>query len=131
MTHDDIFDNGGLANMMHWDYTAMGERLAKDERCAGPGLAAYFVKGVLDRNIPMHTGVNVEALIMDGDRVAGVRATRDGETLHIRAHRGEVVAVSGHERNTENARTHGQLIDQRPVAQPTIDGARRHTARRS
>lgn len=123
MTHDDIFDNGGLANMMHWDYTAMGERLAKDERCAGPGLAAYFVKGVLDRNIPMHTGVNVEALIMDGDRVAGVRATRDGETLHIRAHRGVVVAVSSYERNTEYAKTLGHLIDPVSMVMPTIDGA--------
>lgn len=123
MTHEDIFDNGGLANMMHWDYTVMGERLAKDERCAGPGLAAYFVKGVLDRNIPMHTGVNVEALIVDGGRVVGVRATRDGEELFIRAHRGVVVAVSSYERNPEFARTLGHLIDPVSMVMPTIDGA--------
>lgn len=123
MTHEDIFDNGGLANMMHWDYTVMGERMAKDERCAGPGLAAYFVKGVLDRNIPMHTGVNVEALIMDGGRVVGVRATRDGEELFIRAHRGVVVAVSSYERNPELAKTLGHLIDPVSMVMPTIDGA--------
>ena len=42
--------------MAKWDFGLMGERLTKDERCLGPGLAAYFVKGALDRGIPMHTG---------------------------------------------------------------------------
>src|SRR5690606_31846611 len=55
MTHDEIFANGGLANMLYWDYSIMAARLEKDERCAGPGLAAYFVKGALDRNIPSPT----------------------------------------------------------------------------
>ena len=40
LTHDDMLRGGGVANMMKWDFTLMGERLTKDERCLGPGLAA-------------------------------------------------------------------------------------------
>ncbi len=123
MTHEDIFDNGGLANMIHWDYSVMAERLAKDERCAGPGLAAYFVKGALDRDIPLHTGVNVEELIVDGGRVVGVRATRDGADLFVRANRGVVIAVSSYERNRDFARTLGQQLDPVSMVMDTIDGA--------
>ena len=88
LTHEDIFSNGGMANMANWDYTVMGERLANDERCAGPGLAAYFVKGALDRGIPIHTGVTAEELVCDGGRIVGLRATRDGRDLFVKAARG-------------------------------------------
>ena len=33
----------------------MAERLTHDERCLGPGLAAYFVKGALDRGLKIRT----------------------------------------------------------------------------
>lgn len=55
LTHRDMFTRGGVANLMKWDFALMGERLSKDERCLGPGLAAYFVKGALDRGIPLLT----------------------------------------------------------------------------
>jgi len=122
MTHEDIFDNGGMANMVNWDYTVMGERLANDERCAGPGLAAYYVKGVLDRNIPMHTGVSVEELVADGDRIVGVRAVRDGVDLFVKANRGVVIAVSSFERNEPYNRTVGTQIDPVSMVMPTIKG---------
>ena len=123
MTHEDIFQNGGMANMVNWDYTVMGERLAKDERCAGPGLAAYFVKAVLDRKIPIHTGVNVEELVRDGQRVVGVRATRGGGELFIKANRGVVIAVSSYERNPDFSKTLGHLLNPVSMVMPSIDGA--------
>jgi len=123
MTHEDIFHNGGLANMLKWDYSVMAERLAKDERCAGPGLAAYFVKGVLDRGIPMHTGVNVEELVVDGARVIGVRATVDGKDLFVKANRGVVIAVSSYERNPDFAKTLGHQINPVSMVMSSIDGA--------
>lgn len=123
MTHDEIFDNGGLANMINWDYSKMAERLSKDERCAGPGLVAYFVKGALDRNIPLLTGVNVEALICHDGRVIGVRATRAGKEFLVKANRGVVIAVSSYERNTDLAKTLGHQLDPVSMVMPTIDGA--------
>lgn len=128
LTHEDIFSNGGLANMLKWDYSVMADRLAKDERCAGPGLAAYFVKGVLDRNIPIHTGVNAEELIVDGDRVIGLRAMlREAngveKEIFVKANRGVVLAVSSYERNSNFAKTLGHQIDPVSMVMPSIDGA--------
>ena len=122
LTHEDIFGNGGLANMAHWDYTVMGERLANDERCAGPGLAAYFVKGVLDRDIPIHLETSVEELVCDGGRIVGLRATRDGKDIFIKANRGVVIAVSSFERDTHYAKTVGLQIDPKSMVMPSIKG---------
>jgi len=123
MTHEDMAKNGGPANITRWDFTAMAERLMKDERCLGAGLVAYFVKAALDRGVPMHTGVNVEELIGDGERVVGVRATRDGETIFVKANKGVVLAVSSFERNPVFAKTLGQQIDVQSVIMPEVDGA--------
>ena len=101
----------------------MGERLTKDERCLGPGLAAYFVKGVLDRGIPLHTGVNVEELIGDGERVVGVRAKKDGKDLFVKANRGVVIAVSSYERNQDYNKTLGQQLDLGSMVFSTVDGS--------
>jgi 3-oxosteroid 1-dehydrogenase len=123
LTHGDIFHNGGLANMVNWDYTIMSERLAKDERCAGPGLAAYFVKGVIDRRIQIHTGVHAQELIGDGKRIVGLRARRDGRDINVRANRGVVIAVSSYERNLNYAKTLGQQLNPVSMVMPSIDGA--------
>jgi len=123
LTHADIFHNGGIANMVNWDYSVMADRLAKDERCLGPGLAAYFVKGALDRRIAMHTGVNVEELVGDGERIVGVRASKGGKTIYAKANRGVVVAVSSYERNAHFAKTLGHQLNVESMVMPSIDGA--------
>jgi 3-oxosteroid 1-dehydrogenase len=123
MTHEDIFKNGGSANLRNWDFSVMAERLAKDERCLGPGLIAYFVKGALERGIPLHTGVAAEELITDGERVVGVRATRDGQEIFVKANRGVVIAVSSYERNPVFTRNLGQQLDVQSVIMPAVDGA--------
>ena len=123
MTHEDMFGNGGPANIAKWDFSVMARRLEADERCLGPGLIAYFVKGVLDRRIPMYTGVSVEELIGDGERIVGVRATADGKSLFVKANRGVVIAVSSYERNRPYAKTLGQQLDVQSVIMPAIDGA--------
>ena len=113
---------GGMANMSNWDYTVMGERLANDERCAGAGLIAYFVKGVLDRGIPLHTGVTAQELVADGERVLGLRATREGRDIFIKAHRGVVIAVSSFERKEQYNRTLGMQLGPVSMVMPGIDG---------
>ncbi|HYP63301.1 MAG TPA: FAD-binding protein [Acidocella sp.] len=123
LTHEDIFRNGGTANIVKWDFSVMAGRVEKDERCLGAGLVCYFVKGAIDRNIPMHTGVNVKELIGDGERVIGVRAERDGAELFIKANRGVVIAVSSYERSPAFTKTLGQQLDVQSVIMPEIDGA--------
>jgi 3-oxosteroid 1-dehydrogenase len=123
LTHHDMFERGGTANIAKWDFGLMGERLTKDERCLGPGLAAYFVKGVLDRGIPMHIGTSAEELIGDGERVVGIRVTKDGKNLFVKANRGVVIAVSSYERNQEFNKTLGQQLELGSMVFSTIDGA--------
>ncbi|TAL02042.1 MAG: FAD-dependent oxidoreductase [Rhodospirillaceae bacterium] len=123
LTHHDMFERGGVANMMKWDFGLMSERLTKDERCLGAGLVAYFVKGALDRGIPMHTGANAEELIGDGARVVGVRVTKNGQDLFVKANRGVVIAVSSYERNQNYNKTLGQQLELGSMVFSTINGA--------
>lgn len=123
LTHEDIFRNGGSANILKWDFSVMAERLDKDERCLGSGLVCYFVKGAIDRNIPLHVGVDVQELIGDGERVVGVRAQRDGKPLFVKANRGVVIAVSSYERSPVFTKTLGQQLDVQSVIMPEVDGA--------
>lgn len=123
LTHEDIFANGGTANIRNWDFTRMSERLSRDERCLGSGLVCYFVKGAIDRDIPMHTGVEVTGLIGDGERIVGVSALKDGAEIFVKANRGVVLAVSSYERNPAFARTLGQQLDVQSVIMPEVDGA--------
>lgn len=128
LTHHDMFANGGVANMMKWDYALMGERLTRDERCLGPGLAAYFVKGALDRGIPLMTGASAEELIGDGERIVGVRVVKDGpngekQDLFVKANKGVVVAVSSYERNQELNKTLSQQLELGSIVFSTVDGS--------
>ncbi len=123
MSHADISAGGGTANMLKWDYSVMSERMVNDERCLGPGLAAYFVKGVLDRKIPMQTGFNVVELIGDGERVIGIRGVQDGKDVFVKANKGVVIAVSSYERDPRLNKTVGQQLDAGSMVFSTIDGA--------
>ena len=123
LTCQDIADAGGLSAMTRWDYALMAKRIEEDERCAGPGLAAVFVKGVIDRGIPLMTGANVVGLIGDGERVIGVRALQDGKELFIKANKGVVVAVSSYERNQNLNKTLARQLNPESMVFSTIDGA--------
>ena len=123
LTTQDIADKGGLAAMAKWDFALMGERLMNDERCAGSGLAAYFVKGALDRGIPLMTGTGAEELIGDGERIVGVRAVRDGQTVFIKATRGVVIAVSSYERNEKLEKNLGNQLDSISMLFTAVNGA--------
>jgi 3-oxosteroid 1-dehydrogenase len=123
LTTQDIADAGGLAAMMKWDFELLGRRITEDERCAGSGLAAYFVKAALDRGIPLETGVSAEGLIADGERVVGVRAKRDGKDLFVKANKGVVIAVSSYERNRKLEKTLGNQLDPESMLFSAIDGS--------
>jgi len=123
LTTQDIADAGGLASMIYWDYELMGRRIANDERCAGSGLAAYFVKAALDRGIPLETGMDVKELIGDGERVVGVRAVRDGKDVFIRGDKGVLVAVSSYERNRNLEKNLGTVLDSESMLFTAIDGS--------
>lgn len=123
MTHHDIFQAGGSANMMKWDFAKMGERLTNDERCLGPGLAAYFVKAALDRDIPIWTDSAAEELISDGERVVGVRVNRDGQDVFVKANKGVIVSVSSYERRQDYNKNLGNQLELGSMVFSAIDGS--------
>jgi 3-oxosteroid 1-dehydrogenase len=123
LTHHDMFQAGGVANMMKWDFEKMADRLTNDERCLGTGLAAYFVKGALDRNIPLVTGADAEELIADGERVVGVRVVKDGETIYVKANKAVVVAVSSYEQSQDLNKTLSRQLELGSMLFPGINGA--------
>ncbi|HMO69771.1 MAG TPA: FAD-dependent oxidoreductase, partial [Novosphingobium sp.] len=122
LTTQDIADKGGLAAMMKWDFELMGQRMMNDERCAGSGLAAYFVKGALDRGIPLETGVNALELVTDGKRVVGLRCSRNGADLFVRANKGVVIAVSSYEREAKLEKHLGNQLDSISMLFTAVDG---------
>ena len=123
LTHHDIFSAGGTTNIAKWDFALMADRLTKDERCLGSGLAAYFVKGAADRGIPMHTGADAQELIADGTRVIGVRVVQDGKTLFVKANKGVVVAVSAYERNQGYNKTLSHQLELGSMVFAEVNGA--------
>jgi 3-oxosteroid 1-dehydrogenase len=123
LTTQDIADAGGLAAMMKWDFELLGRRITEDERCAGSGLAAYFVKAALDRGIELMTGVSAEGLIGDGERVVGVRAKVDGREIFVKANKGVVIAVSSYERNRKLEKELGTVLDSESMLFSAIDGS--------
>ncbi|MDE2301554.1 MAG: FAD-dependent oxidoreductase [Sphingomonadales bacterium] len=123
LTHADIFDAGGTANIAKWDFEKMAGRLTRDERCLGPGLAASFVKGALDRGIALMTGASAEELIADGERVAGVRVVTKEREIFVRARRGVLVAVSSYERNQDLNRTLSRQLELGSMVFATVNGA--------
>lgn len=123
LTHHDMFSAGGVANMMKWDFEKMATRLTNDERCLGTGLAAYFVKGALDRKIPLLTGADAQELLSDGSRVVGVRVAHDGKDAFVKANTAVVVAVSSYEQNQDLNKTLSRQLEQGSMLFPGINGA--------
>src|ERR1700749_4700233 len=73
----------------------LDRRRVGDERGAGQALVGRLVKGCLDRGIEPRTGMRATRLLVDGDRVAGVRFESSGKLVDVRARRGVVIATGG------------------------------------
>ncbi|MEZ5186576.1 MAG: FAD-binding protein [Candidatus Nanopelagicales bacterium] len=84
----------------------------------GNALATSFLKAVVvERNVPLWLDSPLEELVFDGDRVAGVRVSRDGRPVSIGATRGVMLAGGGFEANKQWRREH-HGIDGTPSGSP-------------
>jgi 3-oxosteroid 1-dehydrogenase len=70
----------------------------------GQALAAGLRAGLVASGVPVWLDTPLAGLVVDGGRVAGVRAMRDGEPLQIRARRGVLIATGGFERDEQMRR---------------------------
>ncbi|HET9971549.1 MAG TPA: 3-oxosteroid 1-dehydrogenase, partial [Streptosporangiaceae bacterium] len=67
----------------------------------GQALAAGLRAGLVRADVPLWLDTALTGLEVTGGRVTGVRATRDGEPVLIRARHGVLIAAGGFERNEE------------------------------
>lgn len=93
---------------------ARGQRLVG----IGTGLATSFLGAVvLRQGVPLWLNAPLHDLIVVGDRVVGVRTTRDGKPFTIGASRGVMLAAGGFESNRDwRQKYHG--IDGAPSGNP-------------
>jgi 3-oxosteroid 1-dehydrogenase len=105
----------------------LARRRVRDERGAGQALVGRLVKGCLDRGIEPRTGMRATRLLVEGDRVAGVRFESVNGPVDVRARRGVVIATGGFEWDVDLVRSFLRGPMTRPASPPrgnTGDGLR-------
>lgn len=73
----------------------------------GASLIGQMLKIALDRGVPVWTEAPLEELILEDRRVVGVRTTREGSPVAVRARRGVILASGGFAHNPEMRRQYG------------------------
>ena len=77
--------------------TEPGEVMVGGQALTARSLLAVMGTG----NATLHTSTALTGLVLDGDRVVGIDAVRDGEPVRYLADRGVLLAAGGYERNRE------------------------------
>ncbi len=110
---------GGFVRGARFVFRALGS-VVRGQRLAGIGaaLATQLLDAVVQRGgAALWLNSPLESLVLEDDRVAGVRVTRDGRPLSIRARRGVMLAGGGFDHNQQwRQKYHG--IDGDPSGNP-------------
>jgi succinate dehydrogenase/fumarate reductase flavoprotein subunit len=98
------------------------ERRTRDFRGQGQALIGSLLKGVLDREIPIHFDTRARHLCTESSRVNGVVAEQEGRTLRVRARKGVVIATGGFEWNEQLVKTFLRGPMTGPISVPECEG---------
>lgn len=98
--------------------TWKGKALRQDLLTNGMSLIGQMTKIALDAGIPIWLNVGVQELILEGGRVVGVRAMRNGVPVSVHGRKGVVLSAGGFERNADMRRKYSG--DQPNEAQWTV-----------
>ncbi len=82
----------GAATLLH----GRGVRLTN-----GNALAGRLLKSAMDAGVELWSGAPVKELTRDGGAVTGARVEKDGQTVHVRARKGVVLACGGFPQDAE------------------------------
>lgn len=121
-TFDEAVRWGGRGSYAGWDTAVQEKRRVDDMRALGAGLAAAFVKALLDRDVPIVLNSPGHRLIVEQRRVIGVTALIDGLERAIRAREAVVLATGGYEGNPELVNNFEDVRDWRNMFPDTITG---------
>jgi len=105
------------------DPQVLAERERTDSRGSGQALVGALLKGILDREIPIHFEKRARKLCKEGSRITGVIAEQeDGRSFRVKARKGVVIATGGFEWNPDLVATfiRGPLTG--PVSVPENEG---------
>ncbi len=77
-----------------------GEQVG-DHLAAGSALAAQLLKACVEQGVEVLTDTPVKELVVEGGRVVGVHALRDGRPFSVRARHGVLMGTGGYAHNEE------------------------------
>lgn len=110
---------GGFVRGAGFVFRALGG-IARGKKLAGIGagwVGAFLDVVVQQKGVPLWLDAPAEELVLDDDRVVGVRVNRDGRSLTVGANRGVMLAGGGFDHNHEwRQKYHG--IDGAPSGAP-------------
>jgi 3-oxosteroid 1-dehydrogenase len=98
------------------------DRRRRDCRGQGQALIGSLLKGVLDREIPIHFETRARTLCTEGKQVIGVVAEQERGNVRIRARRGVVIATGGFEWNKQLVDTFLRGPMTGPISVPECEG---------
>jgi len=123
ITAEEMFEWGGGACMLKWDFSLLGQRMSEGYRTFGPGMMAYFIRAaMMDRGIPAFLDTGVKELVMENDEVIGVIAEREGQAFRVGARKGVLLAMGGYDWNDELTRYYEQMPESHSACPPQIEG---------
>lgn len=80
---------------IHWRLKTRRDR----KLTFGNALIAALRRSMLDRDIPLWLNTGLQSLVVEDDRVVGIKARREGHDVLLRARHGVILAAGGFERN--------------------------------
>ncbi|WP_405151093.1 FAD-dependent oxidoreductase [Sphaerisporangium sp. NBC_01403] len=102
------------------------QRTSASQEGLGRGLVAALLRGCLDRGIEPRTGMRAAELLVEDDRVAGVRFESASGSHEVRATKAVIIATGGFEHDPELVRDflRGPITHPPGVPSNTGDGLR-------
>ncbi|WP_461171095.1 FAD-binding protein [Arthrobacter sp. Z1-15] len=76
-----------------------GLALGKEFAAGGQALAAGLLAGLVRAGIPVWTETPLTDLVVEGNRVVGIRVTRDGQEVELRAEKAVILTAGGFDHN--------------------------------
>ena len=112
----------GINYVNNLDFNMIFERISQGIAGMGMGTVGHLLKACLDRDIKPILETRAQELILDDDKVIGLKTEREGKDFYIRAKKGVILATGGFEWNENLKRTFlpGQYTY--PLSPPCCEG---------